>query len=503
MIQAGAPARHARRPQFRRLAAGAVGAGLVLALAGPAAAQGTTVVGDDGAQGDVIVNMDALNGGGSGSWGRGTAGGGGADRDASGELVEGPNGVMLRMPPQRPPQSRVTFNPDGLPAPSSGGGQAPELQAPSDQPAAARRQRADTERTAPERTPEPKPAQQTAAAPPKPLQPPQQRDDWARQAQADRTAAARETQPDTQMAARDDDGAGDATAPRSRDRRPERKPEPPQGMAADGAAAGTTQTADAGELPEPPSFDDTTTARDGQADAGRDAASAATGSETMADSGTGDAGAAAGSDTMGDAGTTADAGAADSAATGSGTTADSGADLQAESGTADDSATGDGMAEPDTATTQRTAEAADETAPATDSADTGTGTGRDTAGTDGGGADGTTQTARLPEGGLPEQMRLDFGGGSAELTPAVESTLTQLAQRLKDQPQQRIQLKAFASADGGNASQARRLSLSRALAVRSFLIDQGIRSTRMDVRALGNTADSGPLDRVDIVPATR
>jgi hypothetical protein len=104
---------------------------------------------------------------------------------------------------------------------------------------------------------------------------------------------------------------------------------------------------------------------------------------------------------------------------------------------------------------------------------------------------------------MPDQLRLDFGGGSAELSPAAESTLTGLADRLKDRPQQRIQLKAFASADGGNASQARRLSLSRALAVRSFLIDQGIRSTRMDVRALGDTAESGPLDRVDIVPATR
>jgi outer membrane protein OmpA-like peptidoglycan-associated protein len=62
---------------------------------------------------------------------------------------------------------------------------------------------------------------------------------------------------------------------------------------------------------------------------------------------------------------------------------------------------------------------------------------------------------------------------------------------------------AFAQGTEDTASQARRLSLSRALAVRTYLIDQGIRSTRMDVRALGATADQGPLDRVDIVPANR
>ena len=43
------------------------------------------------------------------------------------------------------------------------------------------------------------------------------------------------------------------------------------------------------------------------------------------------------------------------------------------------------------------------------------------------------------------------------------------------------------------------MSLSRALAVRSYLIEQGIRSTRIDVRALGLAGDSGPLDRVDVV----
>ncbi|MBZ0325714.1 MAG: OmpA family protein, partial [Alphaproteobacteria bacterium] len=62
----------------------------------------------------------------------------------------------------------------------------------------------------------------------------------------------------------------------------------------------------------------------------------------------------------------------------------------------------------------------------------------------------------------------------------------------------RVQLKAFAAGTAETASQARRLSLSRALAVRSFLIDKGVESTRMDVRALGTNFEEGPADRVDI-----
>lgn len=67
----------------------------------------------------------------------------------------------------------------------------------------------------------------------------------------------------------------------------------------------------------------------------------------------------------------------------------------------------------------------------------------------------------------------------------------------------RLQLKAYAGGTGETLSSARRLSLSRALSVRSFLIEQGIRSTRIDVRALGRAEDSGPPERVDIVLLTQ
>ena len=63
----------------------------------------------------------------------------------------------------------------------------------------------------------------------------------------------------------------------------------------------------------------------------------------------------------------------------------------------------------------------------------------------------------------------------------------------------RIQLLAYASGTAETASQSRRISLSRALAIRGYLIDQGVRSARMDVRALGYRSEEGPSDRVDVL----
>jgi outer membrane protein OmpA-like peptidoglycan-associated protein len=63
----------------------------------------------------------------------------------------------------------------------------------------------------------------------------------------------------------------------------------------------------------------------------------------------------------------------------------------------------------------------------------------------------------------------------------------------------RIQLIAYASRPGGSPSKARRLSLSRALSIRSLLINNGIDSDKMSIKALGNRIGTGPSNRVDIV----
>lgn len=120
------------------------------------------------------------------------------------------------------------------------------------------------------------------------------------------------------------------------------------------------------------------------------------------------------------------------------------------------------------------------------------------------------QTAALtsrpaPTGALKpgQQFRLGFGSGSASISEGAETQLDGVAKALKQDGNLRLQLLAYAGGGSQTPSQARRLSLSRALAVRSQLIDKGIRSTRIDVRALGNKSEGGPPDRVDIIITTR
>lgn len=117
------------------------------------------------------------------------------------------------------------------------------------------------------------------------------------------------------------------------------------------------------------------------------------------------------------------------------------------------------------------------------------------------------QTAALPK--VPKgvvtrsTLRLAFSGGSSRLSSAVETDLKALAKTLNANADLRLQLKAYAAGTKDTVSRARRLSLSRALSVRSYLIKQGVRSTRIDVRALGNKTGGGPADRVDIFVVNR
>lgn len=62
----------------------------------------------------------------------------------------------------------------------------------------------------------------------------------------------------------------------------------------------------------------------------------------------------------------------------------------------------------------------------------------------------------------------------------------------------RIELQAYGGPKGDKGSDARRLSLKRALAIRQVLIDDGVSADRIDVRAMGGADDTGPLDRVDV-----
>lgn len=102
-----------------------------------------------------------------------------------------------------------------------------------------------------------------------------------------------------------------------------------------------------------------------------------------------------------------------------------------------------------------------------------------------------------------QQYRIGFAPNAAAIGSGGGSELDGIAKSMRGDGALRLRLLAYAGGAAQTPSQARRLSLSRALAVRAYLIEKGIRSTRIDVRALGNKSEGGPPDRVDIIITTR
>ncbi|HXM71108.1 MAG TPA: OmpA family protein, partial [Thermoanaerobaculia bacterium] len=107
-------------------------------------------------------------------------------------------------------------------------------------------------------------------------------------------------------------------------------------------------------------------------------------------------------------------------------------------------------------------------------------------------------TPSAPAAGVA--VSVNFPTSASDLSDRAKAELGKLAERLKQNQELRLQLIAYAAGTEAEASLARRLSLTRALAVRGYLFDQGVGASRMDVRALGNKLEGGgSADRVDLV----
>jgi outer membrane protein OmpA-like peptidoglycan-associated protein len=105
------------------------------------------------------------------------------------------------------------------------------------------------------------------------------------------------------------------------------------------------------------------------------------------------------------------------------------------------------------------------------------------------------QAANTEPGG--PNLSITFAVDGADLGDDAKRSLQDVAKRAEADAS--VQLLILAYSSGDDASKARRLSLSRALVVRSFLKDQGVPSARIEVRALGNKVPEGAPDRVDLV----
>lgn len=105
-----------------------------------------------------------------------------------------------------------------------------------------------------------------------------------------------------------------------------------------------------------------------------------------------------------------------------------------------------------------------------------------------------TQAAETQTG-----LRVTFEPAGTDLSPASMELIRRFAGTVPTADSVTVDVVAFASGASNDQSAARRLSLSRGLAVRSALIAEGVTPSRIYVRALGARTDGQPPDRVDIV----
>lgn len=105
-----------------------------------------------------------------------------------------------------------------------------------------------------------------------------------------------------------------------------------------------------------------------------------------------------------------------------------------------------------------------------------------------------------PAQGDPNRLSLPFDLGVTALdgvaTGEIEAHLIPL---LNNNPGWKLQIQAFASPDKDGVGSARKASLARGMAVRSYLMNKGIEASRMEVRALGAASERLPKDRVDLI----
>ena len=114
----------------------------------------------------------------------------------------------------------------------------------------------------------------------------------------------------------------------------------------------------------------------------------------------------------------------------------------------------------------------------------------------------TTVPAQTPSSvPLPPPVRLVFETGTTDLTAGNEAAVRNLAHAIPAPEGSSVNVVAYAAGKPDDPSTARRVSLSRGMAVRSVLMDSGVPSAQIYVRALGATPSDGPADRVELIVA--
>jgi outer membrane protein OmpA-like peptidoglycan-associated protein len=109
-----------------------------------------------------------------------------------------------------------------------------------------------------------------------------------------------------------------------------------------------------------------------------------------------------------------------------------------------------------------------------------------------------SDTAATAAASTAAGLRLTFAPGASDLSPESSTSIKQLTEAAPPGDATTFNVLAYAPGKPDDPSTARRVSLSRAMAVRSALVSDGVPSARIFVRALGEQYGDGPPDRVDL-----
>ncbi len=95
-------------------------------------------------------------------------------------------------------------------------------------------------------------------------------------------------------------------------------------------------------------------------------------------------------------------------------------------------------------------------------------------------------------------LSIAFKSTETSVPLTVKPELDKVAKQAAGNENMRVTLIAYAASTNDQSTTARRVSLSRALAVRAYLIDQGVGNLRINVQAEGDKNPGGDPDRVDV-----
>ncbi len=109
---------------------------------------------------------------------------------------------------------------------------------------------------------------------------------------------------------------------------------------------------------------------------------------------------------------------------------------------------------------------------------------------------GPNETREAPAIGVAPAVTVLFKANSADISDQAKAELDAIARTINEQHMTQVELRAFAMGD--DPADTRRVALARALAVRSYLIDQGV-TARIDVGAFSGARNPRAGERVEVL----